>query len=127
MLKERKEKQCLLDPLQPPRLGVLAHPWQAWVPLLNEGGVNTAGLSAPDGTPWEGLHCARSGWDKRPVWHQGLNEFQDKIQPLCISPVLGIPAEASLLRGEPPSISAPAGVYCGARTHWSGRGICVLL
>ena len=53
MLKERKEKKHLLDSLQPPWLELLSHPWepeQAWFPLLDWGGMETA---------WQGaLHWA---------------------------------------------------------------------
>ena len=45
MLKARKEKKHLLDSLQPPWLELLSHPWepeQAWFPLLDWGGMETA-------------------------------------------------------------------------------------
>ena len=64
---------------------------QAWLPLLNPGGVETAWQGAVHGTTFKGLLCAMSGWDKSPVWHQNPEEFQGKIQLASISAGAGDP------------------------------------
>ena len=90
---------CILCDLPDLRCCPIHAAEQAWVPLLNQSGVDTAWQGAVHGTIFKGLLCAMSGWDKSLVWCQNPEEFQGKIQLASISAGAGDPSSSLLLPG----------------------------
>ena len=64
---------------------------QAGVPLPDWGGVDTVWHSALRWTLFKGLLSVMF-WDQSPMWHEGLQEFEGKIQLASTFPGAGVPS-----------------------------------